>query len=274
MNEWIKSSHIATGGQSISMSCCRALYYSLTVTVLFFRAPSLTWGRVCLLYMLLALARVVFFGSESRGTCDYILLSQIRGFPFRRFLRLAGSRLRYSTPSPYGWRSKNQSFYDIRTYGQSASRPVCLGFKHPTGAYEQIFITVRQLRVCWCGALSDERKSLPFTIAAGPRQRSHSWVWVPRDSWPYFTVSNWIKSKVLLRPRVQPASLSRNKVPICGFRPDLYYCQTVAGLFMWGALSYERTVLCRLQDLAVIRLLSVCTILHVTSYKMYIYIYI
>jgi hypothetical protein len=29
-----------------------------------------------------------------------------------------------------------------------------------------------------------------FTIAAGPRQRSHSQVRVPRDSWPSFTVSD------------------------------------------------------------------------------------
>jgi hypothetical protein len=39
-----------------------------------------------------------------------------------------------------------------------------------------------------CGALSDERTSLLFTIAAGPCQRTHSWVQVPRDSWPYLTV--------------------------------------------------------------------------------------
>jgi hypothetical protein len=31
----------------------------------------------CLLYMLLALASVVFLGSESLGTRDHILLSQI-----------------------------------------------------------------------------------------------------------------------------------------------------------------------------------------------------
>jgi hypothetical protein len=37
---------------------------------------------------------------------------------------------------------------------QSVSRPVCLEIKHPSGSYNQIFITVRQLRVCWCGALS------------------------------------------------------------------------------------------------------------------------
>jgi hypothetical protein len=38
-------------------------------------------------------------------------------------------------------------------------------------------------------ALSDERTALSFIIAAGTRQRSHSWVRVPLVSWPYFTVS-------------------------------------------------------------------------------------
>jgi hypothetical protein len=46
--------------------------------------------RVCLLYMLLVLASAVFLGSESLGTSDHILLSQIWCFHFRRLLRLAG----------------------------------------------------------------------------------------------------------------------------------------------------------------------------------------
>jgi hypothetical protein len=74
----------------------------------------------------------------------------------------------------------------------TVSRPVCLRIKHPSGAYDQIFITVRQLRVCWYGALSlsDERTGLSFTIAAGPSQRSHSRVRAPWDSQPYFIVSD------------------------------------------------------------------------------------
>jgi hypothetical protein len=63
------------------------------------------WGalsdeRTGRLQLLLPLACAVIFGSESRGTRDHILLSQIRDFPFRRLLRLAGLRWRYSTPPP------------------------------------------------------------------------------------------------------------------------------------------------------------------------------
>jgi hypothetical protein len=39
---------------------------------------------------------------------------------------------------------------------------VCLGVKHISGAYEQIFIAVRELRVCSRGAVSDERMGLPI----------------------------------------------------------------------------------------------------------------
>jgi hypothetical protein len=47
-----------------------------------------------------------------------------------------------------------------------------------------------------------------------------------------------LTKKSMLRPSV---SLSWNKAPIWGLRPDFYYCQTVAGLLIWGALSDERT---------------------------------
>jgi hypothetical protein len=36
----------------------------------------------------------------------------------------------------------------------TVNRPVCLGIKHPSGAYDHIFVSVRQLQVCSCGALS------------------------------------------------------------------------------------------------------------------------
>jgi hypothetical protein len=36
----------------------------------------------------------------------------------------------------------------------TVSRPVCLGIKHSYGVYDQIFITVKQFRVCWFGASS------------------------------------------------------------------------------------------------------------------------
>jgi hypothetical protein len=80
---------------------------------------------ICCLQLLLVLARAVILSSESRGTHDHILLSQIQnspkledqvpvliptrnrvardtppgtGFPLRRLLWFAGLRWRYSTP--------------------------------------------------------------------------------------------------------------------------------------------------------------------------------
>jgi hypothetical protein len=65
-------------------------------------ALSLTRGRICRLQLLLALASEVILRSEYRGTRNHILLSQILDFPFRRLLRLARLRWRYSTPPPDG----------------------------------------------------------------------------------------------------------------------------------------------------------------------------
>jgi hypothetical protein len=41
--------------------------------------------------------------------------------------------------------SESESY--VMTDGQSATRPVCLGIKHPSGACDQIFITVKPLQV-------------------------------------------------------------------------------------------------------------------------------
>jgi hypothetical protein len=103
-------SHIATDGQSISKSCCRApsgAHDQIFITLWQLRicwcgALSLTRGRVCRLQLLLAFARAVILGPKSRRTWDYILLSHIRDSHFRRLLRLAGSRWRYSKPPPHG----------------------------------------------------------------------------------------------------------------------------------------------------------------------------
>jgi hypothetical protein len=64
----------------------------------------------------------------------------------------------------------------------TVSRPVSLGVKPHPG------LLLSVVGLLMCGARPDERTSLSFTIAAGPLQRSHSRVRVPRD--PYFTVSD------------------------------------------------------------------------------------
>jgi hypothetical protein len=50
-------------------------------------------------------------------------------------------------------------------------------------------------------------------------------------------LNHWVWVLYYNRPSV---SLSWNKAPIWGLRPNFYFCQTVAGLLMWGALSDER----------------------------------
>jgi hypothetical protein len=73
----------------------------------------------------------------------------------------------------------------------TVSRPVCLGAKHTSGAYDQIFITCVTVTVLFLwGVLSDERSGLSFVCAAGPGQRNLSRVQVPWDLRPYFTQSD------------------------------------------------------------------------------------
>jgi hypothetical protein len=84
----VKSSEIygTTDGQSASLSWCQVssgAQGQILITVRQLRvcwcgAPSLTRERVCRLQLLLVLTSAVILGSESRGTHDHILLSQIR----------------------------------------------------------------------------------------------------------------------------------------------------------------------------------------------------
>jgi hypothetical protein len=83
-----------------------------------------TRGWFCRLQLLLVLASVVIYESESRGTRVHILLCEIRHCPFRRLLRFAGLRWRYSTPPPRGIPTHWLNWlwvlcYDRRSVGQS-----------------------------------------------------------------------------------------------------------------------------------------------------------
>jgi hypothetical protein len=152
----------------------------------------------------------------------------------------------------------------------TVSWPVPLGIMHPSGAYGQILITLRQLRVCWCGAFSLTRGrvcSLQLLLALisavilwseSLRNRDHILLSQIRDfpfrrllrlaglRWRYSTPpphgnSLLVCSESHVTIDGQPASLSWNKAPIWGLWPDLYYCLTVVRLLIWGALSDERT---------------------------------
>jgi hypothetical protein len=81
---------------------------------------------------------------------------------------------------------------------------VCLGVKPPSGAQDQIFITIRQL--CVCSLTATQSQSQSYVMTDG-----------------------------------QLASLSRCQAPFWGPRPDFCYCQTVVGWLMLGAFSDKMT---------------------------------
>jgi hypothetical protein len=141
----------------------------------------------------------------------------------------------------------------------TVSRPVCLGIKHPFGAYDQIFITRMTITVFFLwGALSDERTGLIFIKAAGPCQRNLSLVRAPWVSRPYFTVSHLrlpfsspptirrvtvevMSLSFMLRPTVSRPVYLGIKHPFGAYDQIFITCMTITVLFLWGALSDERT---------------------------------
>jgi hypothetical protein len=159
---------------TVSRSVCLGIkhpsgaYDQIFVTVRHLRvsscgALSLTRGRVCRLQLLLVLASAVIIGSESLGTRNHILLSQIRDFPFRRRLRVAGSRWRYSTPPSHGLISSvilGISLYSCGT-GHTANTVLPLrGADHTENTSHVITSQPNHLRADCCLATSCNIRTL------------------------------------------------------------------------------------------------------------------
>jgi hypothetical protein len=105
------------------------------------------------------------------------------GFPFCHLLWLAGLRWEVFEPTSTWGSPQLPSQSHIAADGQSVSKSY--------GAHDQIFITVWQLGSCFCGTPSLTRgRVVSFVYAAGSCQHSLSWVQVPWNSGPYFTVSD------------------------------------------------------------------------------------
>jgi hypothetical protein len=117
-------------GQSALVSTPSEAHDQIFITVWQLRSCycgtfSLKRERVCVLHMLLVLANAFHLVSEYLETPDYILVSEIWHFPFRRLLRLAGSRGDIRLCLHTGLTGV---FYQVKvTLWQTVSQSVCLG---------------------------------------------------------------------------------------------------------------------------------------------------
>jgi hypothetical protein len=119
------------------------------------------------------------------------------------------------------WKSKLQVKVKVKVMLRpTVSRPVRLGVKHPTGAYDQLFIAVRQWRVCWCGTVSLMRErvcrlQLLLVLASAVKLRAESrgtrdhilclifetpptwragfpYLYPPGTGWPSYNPRHWV----------------------------------------------------------------------------------
>jgi hypothetical protein len=100
---------------------------------------------------------LIWDSSNLEGHVQYLYLPQEQGcpvilpgtgFPFRRLLRLAGLRWRYSNPPLHG-NSGSQCQSHVTTGGQSVSQSVSMSWcRAPSGSHDQMFVTLRRLLSC------------------------------------------------------------------------------------------------------------------------------
>jgi hypothetical protein len=170
----------------------------------------------------------------------------LRSNQLRIPLRSARAMLRPFTHEPScstKSKSKSKLCYDQRSVGQS----VLVSSTHLRPKIRFLILSVAGL-LMW-GALSDERTGLSFAVTAGPRQRNHSRVRVPRDSWPYFTVSDSRLPPSLYPPGTGwPSYTPRHWVPFSSPRStrrdteELFEPASTRGLvcrFAWARFNSE-----------------------------------
>jgi hypothetical protein len=168
---------------------------------------------------------------------------------------------------------QGQSYSYVTTEGQSASLPwnkAAIWDLRPDLYYCQTVGCLWMWR-----ALSDEMTGLSFIIAVGPRQRSYSWVRVPWDSRPYFTLSDY-KLPFLSPPTTRKvtmevfdsASTRETAVPAVLLHLGTERRENTVRLFLFAIVAVQTCLFCeavtqyRLLNSCFFRGLCLPTVLH------------